>query len=317
MNTLLIVNPYCRNGDVDISEAVDVLKELGQVEIFRIGGEKTAAERIDELKSSIQRIVVAGGDGTLNSVLRDVKKSGLPVGILPLGTANDFARSLELPDDPVEAARTIVSNSTRRVDVSVANDHLFLNAVGIGLGPDLTKEMDREKKRRLGIFAYLESLIHVFYRRRRQYAFITVDGVTKRMPFVQITIANGRHYGGGMTICDDARIDDGLLHLLCVRPLTPWQLFARGLRMKFGAVKDDDKLYYVSGNSIRVDTRRPCDVTADGELVSETPLQCHVEENALEVYVPRQEAGVRSSDMELALNKALRPRRDQAAAVPA
>ncbi len=292
MSTLLIVNPYSRNGDADLDEVVAALSELGPVDVMKLGGEEEVPERIAKLGAGLERVVVAGGDGTLSSVLSDIVATGLPLGVLPLGTANDFAHSLGLSSDPVEAAKTICDNKTHGVDVGVVNGHYFLNAVGVGLGPELTKQLDRDTKKRLGVIAYLESLIQVFYKRRRYRATLRIDGREHRLPFVQITIGNSRHYGGGMTVCEDARIDDGVLHVLCVRPLTPLQLFLRGTRLKFGAVKDDEKLFYATGKRVELDVRRQCDVTADGELLSKTPIRCHTIKNAMQVYVSREQAAV-------------------------
>lgn len=289
MTTLLIFNPYSRNGDADISGIVEELERLGPVDVFGINRKETVADRIEKLGRKLERIVVAGGDGTLNSVLQPVLESGKPLGVIPLGTANDFARTLDLPDDPVDAAKAITSGQKRKVDVGIVNGHPFLNAIGVGLGPALTKELNGEKKKRLGVVAYLDSLIHVFYQRRRYRAKLKIDGEIHRLPFVQITIGNGRHYGGGLTVCEDAKVDDGQLHVLGVRPLTPTQLFLRGLRLKFGAVKDDEKLFYSCGRMVELEVGRRCEVTADGELVTTTPLKVHTVKDALTVFVPAEE----------------------------
>ena len=296
MTTLFIFNPYCRNGDMDISQIVEELERIGPVDVFKVSCKETVADRIEKLGPELERIVVAGGDGTMNTALPAILDSGKPLGVIPLGTANDFARTLCLPDDPIEAAKAIVAGRKREVDVGMVNGHPFLNAVGVGLGPELTKELDGEKKKRLGVVAYLESLIHVIYRRRRRLARLRIDGKSYRLPFVQITIGNGRHYGGGMTICEDAQVDDGKLHVLGVRPLTPLQLFLRGMRLKFGAVKDDEKLYYAKGRRVELTVRRRCEVTADGELVTTTPLACHIVREALSVYVPAGEPADRALD---------------------
>lgn len=291
MTTLLVINPHCRNGDTDfVEEVVEELSAAGPVSQYRIGSSEKLAARIDDLGEALARIVVAGGDGTLNNVLPDVLEAGVPLGVLPLGTANDFARSLELPKDPAAAAALIAGGATRTVDVGVVNGHYFLNAVGVGLGPELTKKMDREKKKRLGVLAYLQSLVEVVGQRKRQYATIDVDGESVRTPFMQITIANGRHYGGGLMVSDEVEMDDGLLHVLCVRPLKPLQLALKGLRIRFGATRDVEKLIYLKGKRVSVETRRRHDATADGELVTKTPLECRSLARSLQVYVAPAQA---------------------------
>ncbi len=299
MTTLFVKNPYCRNGDADTAAVEAVLRRSGAVETFSVGSAATLEERIEALQGTLKRVVLAGGDGTLNAALPAILKFGLPMGVIPSGTANDFARSLNLPDDPVAAAEAIEENCTRQVDVGVANGHYFLNAIGIGLGPQLTKRLDREKKKRLGVLAYLTSLVEVIGERRRRFAAISVDGEEERYPFLQITVANGRHYGGGMTVCEDVEMDDGLLHMLCVRPLNPAQLFLRGLRIKYGAVKDDQKLVYRKGQTVEIKTRTLNEVTADGELVTSTPINCKLLPKALDVFVAREEAVITEADSDL------------------
>lgn len=287
MTTLLVINPNCRRGDEDfVADVVEALSEIGPVSQYEIGASEKLSTRIDKLGDTLERIVIAGGDGTLHMSLPEVLEAGVPLGVLPLGTANDFARSLELPKDPVEAANVIVDGHRRSVDVGVVNGEYFLNAVGVGLGPDLTKKMDREKKKRLGVLAYLQSLIQVLGHRKRHFATIDVDGQIVRTPFMQVTVANGRHYGGGMMVSDEVQMNDGLLHVLAVRPLRPMQLFLKGLKVRFGAVRDDEKLIYLRGKEVRVQTRRRYDATADGELVTRTPLECRVLANSLQVYAP-------------------------------
>lgn len=299
MSTLFIKNPYCRHGDADMSNVEEALARIGDVETLVIGGDVDPVERL-AADHGFERIVVAGGDGTLNAALPAVLKSGLPLGIVPCGTANDFARSMALPEDPAAAAEIIAHNCTRQVDVGVVNGRHFLNAAGIGLGPELTRQLDREKKKRLGVLAYLESLIEVIGKRRRRYATITVDGETIRASFLQITVASGRYYGGGMTVADDAEPDDGLLDMLCVRPLSTVQLFLRALRLRNGEVRDDEKLIHREGKKVEIRTRRRSDVTADGELVTTTPITCEVLNKALTVFVPREEAAVGDDAADLA-----------------
>ena len=313
MKTLLIINPYSRGGDIDSAEIVAALEDAGPVEVTELGPDVSVARRIAELRPQLDRIVVAGGDGTLNGVLAEVLDAELPLGIIPLGTANDFARSLDLPDDPVDAAKCVAAGCVRRVDVGEVNGRLFLNAVGVGLGPELTRELDREKKKRFGVLAYFDSLMHVLGKRRRRRARLTVDGKPIRTRFVQVTIANGRHYGGGMTICNDAQVHDGLLHVLCVRPLTAWQLFLRGVRFKFGDVTGDEKLTYETGREVWLETAKQCDATADGEMLTKTPLKCTVHPQALQVYVPDESAAIGNHD-ESMLSGAIEGLRSTAAA---
>jgi YegS/Rv2252/BmrU family lipid kinase len=211
--------------------------------------------------------------------------------VIPLGTANDFARSLELPLDPRLAAEAIVGNHTRVVGLGEANGHLFLNAVGIGLGAELTKAMDEESKARLGVTAYLKSFAEV-YRDFVLAAVISVDGERHATRYMQITIANGIHYGGGMTISREARLDDGKLQVLCLFPQKLLSLLSKGFSLRRGPIQDQERegMKMYSAKEVRVNTRKPTEVTADGELITTTPLTCRAIPDALTVYVEQAES---------------------------
>lgn len=287
MTTLVVINPGCRNGDdAEFGEMLEVLLPLGKLATHTIGKDGDLAERVKKLGDELERLVIGGGDGTLNNALPVALQAGVPVGVLPIGTANDFARALQLPRNPVAAAEVIAAGFTSHVDVGLVNGRHFLNAVGIGLGPELTRKMDRQQKKRLGVLAYLENLIQVLGGRKRRWARIVVDDHETRLPFLQVTVANGRHYGGGMTVCQDVEMNDGLLHVLAVRPLKPAEMVLRAFKLRFGTVKDDEKLVYLKGRKVEVHTRRNSEVTADGELVTGTPVRCECLPRALRVYVP-------------------------------
>lgn len=291
MTTLLGINPRCRSGAaVDCDAFIERLETLGPVVLLQLEN-GALAEAIDALGDDLERIVLGGGDGTFNLAMQTVLDADVPLGVLPLGTANDFVRSLEIPLEPEAALDVVIAGHTRRVDLGQANGRWFLNAAGIGLGPDLTKKLDREKKRRLGVLAYLSGLVETVGDRRRRRAVLTVDGRRKRAKFMQITIANGVHYGGGMTIAQDAALDDGRFHVLVIRPQTPWSLLAKLVAFRRGVARADtgEALRLLSGARVEVRTRVRQDVTLDGELVAETPLDCRCVPRALEVYAPVSE----------------------------
>lgn len=287
MSTLLCINRRSRSGDSECGSFVEKLQKLGPVLVYEMSDSKPLTEVVESHRGQIERMVVGGGDGTLNRALPAILDAGVPLGVLPLGTANDFARSMGLPSDPDEALDAVLAGHTEKVSVGEVNGHPFLNAVGIGLGPELTRRMDHEKKQRLGVLAYLTSLVEAFGNRRRRRAEIVVDGVCHRMKFMQITIANGIHYGGGLTICEDARMNDGVLNILCIEPQSAWELFRKFMTLRWGAMRrGQEKMELFRGGEVEVSTLRPAEVTADGELLTETPLHCRSRRNALKVYAP-------------------------------
>lgn len=283
--TLLLINPNARSGDTDLSDIEGRFAEHGAVVAPECDTPEKSRAALRQHAGSAARVVVGGGDGSLNTLLPDLLEAGLPVGILPLGTANDFARSLGI-ENLDAAIDAVLAGKTRKVDVGVVNDHLFLNAVGIGLGPRINRDLDKESKSALGVLAYLFHSIRNLRRHRGMRATVECDDGAVTLKSLQITIASGIHYGGGMTIASDARLDDGMLDVLVIRPLGLMSLLAHVAALRTGNIRDDEQLRTFKTSTVRVRTRRPSDVTADGEFVTRTPVECRVLKQVLEVYAP-------------------------------
>jgi diacylglycerol kinase (ATP) len=285
--TLLCVNAHSRNGDYDLDAIRSKLEALGPV-VPCDTDRDSIGKALSDSDLRFERIVVGGGDGTINRVLPALVDAGLPCGIIPLGTANDFVRSLGLSLEPDDAAEPILQGATRRIGLGEVNGRLFVNAVGIGLGPELTRNLDKESKRRLGVLAYLASLIRVVRDTPYRRAAVTVDGHRRHIAFMQITIANGIHYGGGMTVSEDADLSDGWLRVLCLEPQSVTELLGKFVPLRWGkrANSETEKLSLYRGHRVSVKTWRKVDVTADGELVTSTPVVCRSHPGVLDVYAP-------------------------------
>lgn len=286
--TLLLLNPNARSGDVDRHALIEELERAGPVIAPDCSQEAATQQAIGRYAGSVERIVVGGGDGTLNAALAAVLEAKRPLGVLPLGTANDFARSLGIPD-LASGVRVVLEGRIREVDVGMVNDRYFLNAVGVGLGPTINRALDPETKARLGIGGYLVNA----YRNARRYRGIRVviecDGQATSTRSMHVSIGNGIHYGGGMTISKDAKLDDGLLRVISIRPQTFLSLLTYGPSMRTGDIEDDENVQTFGGRTVIVRTRRPVDVTADGELVTRTPAECRSLRRALRVFAPPTE----------------------------
>jgi diacylglycerol kinase (ATP) len=283
--TLLLVNPNARSGQEELGELLLPLQELGPVIAPKSLGREAVRKAIEHHAGSVARVVVGGGDGSLHAALPAVLETQLPLGVLPLGTANDFARSIGIANIPA-AVDVIVSGVTKPVDVGVVNGTCFLNAVGIGLGPEINRNLDKESKSSLGVLAYLIHAIKNLRRSRGMSAVIDCDGSLHALRSLQITIGNGIHYGGGMTIARDARLDDGILDVLSIPPQGFWSLLLKGPAIRSGDAGRIADLQTFRASEVRVRTRSPRDVTADGEQVTRTPIECRVLTGRLQVFAP-------------------------------
>jgi len=284
---LLIVNARSRRG-ADAADAVTGALERAGVPVLHRdcteAGELPGLIR--ELASQVDRVVIGGGDGTLSAAAPGLIGTGLPLGIIPLGTANDLARTLGIPLDPEAAVQVIAAGQVRRIDLGEVNGHPFFNVASIGFGVDLTRALTRDSKRRWGALGYIFAGLRALDRLKPFSAEIVEGGTTRRSRTVHVAVGNGRHYGGGMTISESASIDDGRLDLysLEVRSLRRLLLLAPALRN--GRHQAWEEIHTLSGDEIELCTRRPRSVNTDGEITTRTPAHFRVLRGALGVYVP-------------------------------
>lgn len=282
--TLLVANAGSAS---DLGGAAELSRALtGPVQTHVLGAEDDLPACIREAGERIARIVLCGGDGTINWALDALLDAKRPIGLIPAGTANDLARSLGIPPDPRQAVEIINRGHRRRIDVARANDVSFVNALGIGLGPLTTRAMEGKEKATFGVGAYLLGLIRALRRIPRFSARVESGDRQCEGRFIQITVANGIHYGGGMTVSEHAQLDDGRLDVLLVRARSRWQLLANALRFKTGFTENSEVLEHWQCRTLKITTAHPLDITADGEFLTRTPVACDVLPEALTFFAP-------------------------------
>jgi len=283
---LVLINRGSRQGDADLGPALDLLRQAG-LEVVEVLSDdhRRLRQSIAEHRDGVDRVIVGGGDGTLNAVVDALLDSGLPLGVLPLGTANDLARTLDLPSDLAAAAAVIAAGRTRQIDLGCVNGKHFFNVASLGLSTQVARELDRETKRRWGVFGYPLALWRATRKRRSFRADIRCDGQRRRLHSIQIWIGNGRHFGGGMTVAMDASIDDGMLDLVSLAPRGLWRLVL-SLPQLLSGHHPDQRLRHWRGIEIEIRTRRPMPINTDGEVTTQTPAQAHIVPKAISVYVP-------------------------------
>ena len=284
---LLIVNPKSRRGDTDLAAARRTLEERGIDLRQETPGDAAGVARLIESRAGeVDCVVLGGGDGTLNCAAAALVAARLPLGILPLGTANDLARTLGLPMDAAAAAAVIADGHVKPIDVGRVNDVYFFNAADIGLGTRVTAHLDRRTKSRWGVLAYPRSLLRAWRDNRAFTAEIDCDGRRELLRVIQIKIANGKYYGGGMSVLEDAAIDDQRLDLLAIRPQGILSLLRLAPALRAGEARDSRGVQVRSGRKVSVLTAYPMQVSTDGEMTSATPAHFAVMAGAIEVYVP-------------------------------
>lgn len=242
--------------------------------------------QIEAEASEAGSILIGGGDGTLNAALPALLRLDRPLGIIPLGTANDLARTLGIPPDPVAAVRIIAAGRRRRIDVGEANDKPFFNVASIGFGVDLTRALTRDAKARWGVLGYAVAGLRTLGRMRRFTAIIEESGTIQRSRTIHLAVGNGRHYGGGLVVSEAAAIDDGRLNVYSLEVRGLWRLFTLLPALRRGDHGRWQEVRTLTGADILVRTRRPRSVNTDGEISTRTPVRFRVRPQAVEVFVP-------------------------------
>ncbi|PAX51805.1 lipid kinase [Brunnivagina elsteri] len=285
---LLLVNRHSRQGQAKLEEAIACLKKLG----FDLIEEATEqpehlAEIIHQYKYQVDIVIVGGGDGTLNAAVDGLVETQLPLGILPLGTANDLARTLGIPNSLPEACKVIATGEIKQIDLGWVNGKHFFNVASLGLSVKITQRLTKQAKKRWGILAYAATALQVIWESRPFSAEIRVNGESISVKTVQITVGNGRYYGGGMAVVHDATIDDQRLDLYSVEIRHWWQIIPLLPAMRNGRHIHWREVRALQGQDIEVYTRKPRPINTDGEITTYTPAHFRVIPQILKVLVPK------------------------------
>ncbi|MBD1926657.1 lipid kinase [Trichocoleus sp. FACHB-90] len=284
---LLLVNRHARRGKEALSQAFSKLQELG------IDLQEESTEKPKQLPDIIRRwsdrvdlVIVGGGDGTLNAAVDGIVDTQLPLGILPLGTANDLARTLAIPQALDEACQVIANGKQQRIDLGWVNGKHFFNVASLGLSVQITKQLTKEIKQRWGVLAYAVTAIRVVGRSRPFLAEIRSNGESIKVKTVQIAVGNGRYYGGGMTIAEDAAINDQRLDLYSLEIERAWEIIPLLPAMKQGQQADLPGVRTLQSQEIEVYTNKRRPINTDGEITTYTPAKFRLIPEALSIFVP-------------------------------
>lgn len=284
---LLLVNPKARRGSEAIGPMTGRLEAGGlSVTVGSFEALPEIARDIVRLRETADLVIVCGGDGSVSSAALAAVESGLPLGIVPTGTANDLARTLGIPVDLSQAAEVIVKGHTRRIDVGTVNGHAFFNVASIGLSAALARGLDPALKRRFGRFGYALAAARVMGQADRFDARITEKGRQFEASTYQIAVGNGRHYGGGNVVAASATIDDGHLDLYSLEMRNVWKLALMLRSFRSGTHGAWSEVRTARCIEFDVETETEMPVNADGEIVTSTPAHFKVLPKAIEVFAP-------------------------------
>jgi diacylglycerol kinase (ATP) len=190
----------------------------------------------------------------------------------------------------LQAADVILSGQTRRIDLGSVNGHAFFNVASIGLSADLAQGLEPETKKRFGRLGYALAAARVLMKSRPFTARIKEKGEVTQVKTFQIAVGNGRHYGGGNVVQEDAEIDDGHLDLYSLEMSNVWKLAGMLRAFRSGTHGAWKEVRTARCVEFEIETKRPMPVNTDGEIVTSTPAKFLVHPKAITVFAPPAEA---------------------------
>lgn len=282
MRVVLIVNPISGHGRSlrAASRAAGVFAQAGwQVESRPTRGPGEAGpQALEAAREGYDVIFACGGDGTLSQVAAALLDQGVPAGVIPAGTGNDFARTIGLSRDPATAARQILAGRPQRVDILQVNGGRLwcLNVMGTGFDAAVCRRINARQRLLSGVPAYLMAVAQEFISYRPTPVSLEIDGQTWEGSVMLAAVANAQSYGAGMRISPLSDVQDGLLDVVVVRHVGRLE-FARSFPRVFkGTHLAHPAVRHWRGRQVRLFTPNPSPVLVDGDLQCETPLEVRV-----------------------------------------
>jgi YegS/Rv2252/BmrU family lipid kinase len=286
---VLIVNTHSRRGRLWFEAARDSLTAQGVVlrEVYALRDPALAPEIVRrEIARGMPLVIVGGGDGTLSAVVRHFIGSESVMGVLPLGTGNQFARDLGIPENIEAACRIVAEGTEMAVDVGTVEDDFFLTVTTLGLTAQVVRSLTSESKRLWGRFAYAFALMRSLRQMVPFKACLTTAQGEQCVETIQLVVGNGRFHAGPFPLSPDASITDGILDVYALTDMAPGSLMRFALRALRGRHIELPFVCAMRTERVRIETVPPRRAVVDGELQYRTPLALGVLPAALRVLTP-------------------------------
>lgn len=286
---VLVVNTHSRKGRALFFNAVDLLRDRGIT--------LTASYPVDDpvrlpevIKEAIERgtkfIIVGGGDGTISSIVDYFAYQDIVLGLLPLGTGNNFVtRTMGIPKSVEGAVDVIVNGKVVDVDLGKVGNDYFANTVSFGFSSDVARMTPRYLKRYLGVVAYGIMGVRNLFSRERFECKIILPNETHTIHTHQVVVANGSYFGI-TKLAPDAHVDSRKLVVFTMETFTRWQMARAWVSYFFGQPRKRAEARYFVTPSVTIETTPPQYLDVDGEITSQTPATFSVAGEALKIMAP-------------------------------
>ena len=285
---ILVVNAHSRRGRDAFEEARDKLTAAGVnlVDSHAVENPEIMEPVIKAAIAKAPMVIVGGGDGTLSSNVDHFMGTKTVFAVLPLGTANSFARTLGIPLHLDGAVAVIASGQRKRIDLGCIDGDYFANAAAMGLSPMIADTVPHNLKRYLGRIGYLAWALRCAVKFRPFRLTVEQDGIRTSVWATEARIANGSHHGG-VELIESAKLSSGEIVVQAVTGKSVFGLAWSWFAILFKLSNREQTVTEFRGRKLRVETRPRQKISVDGEVSAKTPVTVTVARGAIEVAAPR------------------------------
>lgn len=294
---LLLYNPCSGHKEVllNLDYIAERVQEMGySLKIYRshtIGAiERYIIEEVNQ--SSIDLIIVSGGDGTINECVNGMMKKSLdiPLGILPLGTSNDFAHALGISCKLPLALDVIAEGYQKMIDIGKANDRYFINVCSMGALSSVSQSVSSDIKNKFGKLAYYTKGFDAVYNYKPMDLEVITSQVSFRHKFFLVLVFNGKGAGGFMKLASEADASDGLFDIVCFKDVYFYDMPPLFFKVLQGQHLENPNVIYFKTNRLTIKCHLDDDVCisdVDGELGPKLPIDLSIISSALKICIPK------------------------------
>ena len=293
MWTLLLVNPASGQGKAarEKRKLLDLVSTMPHIhsEVSTKPNEILCLAK-EAVGKGFDRIIAAGGDGTINEVINGIGDADVTLGIIPLGTGNVLAHHLGIPINDIQQALSIINaNKVSQVDVAQANGRRFLLMAGMGFDAAVVEDVHPKVKDVLGTMAYAPAVMRQLFRYAPTRFHLAFDeGYVYDVSAYAVILANCGTYAYNFRIAPEAAIDDGMLDILVfgADSESPLRLIGEALGSMFRVPLPGVDAVYLKSSGVKVESDPPAKVQLDGDVCGTTPVNIRVLPKALKLIVP-------------------------------
>lgn len=282
-----IYNPFSGEGSIlsKIDKIIEIHEERDyQIVPFRISKNKGIKEALEIVDESYSYILIAGGDGTVDILINAMKEKGLnlPIGILPVGTANDFGKFINMPQDIEKACEQILSSEPVKVDIGKINERYFINVASTGLFTDVSQKTDVALKNTIGKLAYYIKGIEELPNFRKLKIKLKSKEVNYDGEMYLMLIFNGQT-AGNFKLATRSSAMDGFLDVIVIKAVQIFEILPLFIKVLKGEHLDSNKVIYFKTDDLYIECEEDIVTDIDGERGPDFPLHIQCIKGAIEV----------------------------------